>query len=132
MRINPKGARPFGAWVRLYEERDGSRFDLTDGEELVFERDKGFFTFAWEPEKKYLLIPKMCGDGRYWRPQILAMVQFLRKELGCVGAYLTTKRKPEVYMRVLGGELVKQEWDAERHVTLSYILVTPENTRVRG
>lgn len=131
-RINPTGPRPFGAWVKLYEERDKSRFELTDVEELVFDRDHGFFTFAWDFEHKYLLIPKMCGDGKYWREKIYAMVVKLRTEMGCVGAYLCTKRKPEVYMRVLGGELVRQDYDEIKDVIYSYILVTPENTNVKG
>ena len=120
---------PFGAWVRIYEERDESRFELDEREELAFDRQHGFFTWMFDFDTRYLLIPKMCGDGRYWRPHIFAMVKKLRESHGCVGAYCVTKRDPRVYMRVLGGELVKQE--CEDSETYSYILVTPENTRVR-
>ena len=60
------------------------------------------------------------------------MVEKLRAEgVPCVGAYCVTKRKPEVYMRVLGGELVKQEVDEQTGIIYSYILVTPENTNVK-
>lgn len=124
-----KGPLPFGAWVNIYEARDESRFELDDREELAFDRRHGFFTWIFDFEKRYLLIPKMCGDGRYWRPHIFAMVKALRKSHGCIGAYCVTKRDPRVYMRVLGGELVKQERESEK--TYSYILVTPENTRVK-
>lgn len=115
--------------MNIYEERDGSRFELDDREELAFDRGHGFFTWIFDFEKKYLLIPKMCGDGRFWRPRVLAMVKALRESHGCIGAYCVTKRDPRVYMRVLGGELVKQERESEK--TYSYILVTPENTRVK-
>ena len=107
----------FGSWVAVYEERDRSKFELSQGEELAFDREHGFFTWKYDFKEHWLLIPKMCGDGRYWRPR--------------VGAYCVTKRRPEVYMRVLGGELVKQEVDENTGVIYSYILVTPENTNVK-
>lgn len=125
-----KGPLPFGNWVHIYEERDHSHFEVSDGEELVFDELHGFFTWKYDFGKKYLLIPKMCGDGKYFRPLIFNMVLELRKAYGCVGAYCVTKRDPRVYMRVLGGELIKQEHDEKTGFTYSYILVTPENTNV--
>jgi len=127
-----KGPLSFGSWVAVYEERDKSRFELADGEELAFDRQHGFFTWKYDFDEHWLLIPKMCGDGRYWRPRIFAMVEALRANgVPCVGAYCVTKRRPEVYMRVLGGELVKQEVDENTGIVYSYILVTPENTNVK-
>ena len=128
-----KGPMSFGSWVVVYEERDKSKFELSEGEELVFDRRFGFFTWEYDPRESYLLIPKMCGDGRHWRPLVFAMVERLRAcGVPCKGAYCVTKRRPEVYMRVLGGELVKQEVDENTGIVYSYILVTPENTRVKS
>lgn len=122
----------FGSWVAVYEERDKSRFELSEGEELAFDRNRGFFTWKFDFKKHWLLIPKMCGDGRHWRRIVFAMVDQLNASgVPCVGAYCVTKRKPEVYMRVLGGELIKQEVDENTGIVFSYILVTPENTHVK-
>ena len=127
-----KGPMSFGSWVACYEERDKSKFELTEGEELAFDRNRGFFTWKYDFGQHWLLIPKMVGDGRFFRRQIFEMVETLRRfGIPCVGAYCVTKRKPEVYMRVLGGELVKQEVDENTGVIYSYILVTPENTHVK-
>ena len=127
-----KGPMSFGSWALVYEERDKSKFELSEGEELYFDRERGFFTWMYDFEKGWLLIPKMCGDGRYFRRKVFAMVDRLRASgVPCVGAYCVTKRRPEVYMRVLGGELVKQEVDEQTGVVYSYILVTPENTNVK-
>ena len=127
-----KGPMSFGSWVAVYEERDKSKFELSEGEELQFDRNRGFFTWKYDVDQHWLLIPKMVGDGRFFRRQIFAMVETLRLAgLPCVGAYCVTKRRPEVYMRVIGGELVRQEVDENTGVIYSYILVTPENTHVK-
>ena len=127
-----KGPLSFGSWVAVYEERDKSKFELNEGEELFFDRERGFFTWKYDVENGWILIPKMCGDGKYFRRKVFAMVETLRLAgLPCVGAYCVTKRRLEVYMRVLGGELVRQEVDENTGIIYSYILVTPENTHVK-
>lgn len=121
------GSLPFGAWVHIYEERDQSIFELDEGEELYFDRDLGFFT--WQVDPPYLLIPKMVGNGRVFRPIVLEMFLRLRDVLGLKAVYCCTKRNPKAYMRLLGGRLVKQE--VEDGKTYSYIEITPEDTNVR-
>lgn len=131
MKTCPKGPKPFGGWVRLYEERDRSKFILDDREELMFDRDHGFFTWMVDFDHFCLAVPKMCGDGRYWRPIVLSMIlQLRRMGFPCRGAYFVTKRRPEVYIRAIGGTLVKQKYDGD--TVYSYILVSPENTKVKG
>ena len=49
-------------------KRDKSKFELNEGEELQFDRGKGFFTWKYDVENHWLLIPKMVGDG-HLRPQ---------------------------------------------------------------
>lgn len=125
-----KGTKPFGEWVQIYEERDHSKFTLDELEELCFERDKGFFTWLYDFSRDYLLIPKMVGDGKYFRLKILEMLKALSKTLGCKGVLFCTKRKPEVYMRVVGGSIEKQEVDENTGQIYSYIFVTLQDTKV--
>ena len=100
-----KGPMSFGSWVAVYEERDRSKFELSQGEELAFDRQHGFFTWKYDFKEHWLLIPKMCGDGKIFRRIVFAMYDTLRANgIPCKGVYCVTKRKPEVYMRVLGGE----------------------------
>ncbi|GHV45847.1 hypothetical protein FACS1894204_06130 [Synergistales bacterium] len=127
------GPKTLEEWVEVYEERDSdTEYVLSSGERVVYDALHGFFTYAFDPREKLILIPKMCGDGKFWRPKILKMVLATR-HLGVRGAYCCTKRNPVAYMRVLGGTLRKMEhvydFVTGRQHTIWYILITPENTR---
>lgn len=125
-----KGPKPFGEWVSIYCGKDGSDFILDEREELFFDREHGFFTWMIDPDKKHLLIPKMCGDGRYWRPIIYGMLLWFRDSFGGFESVrFCTKRNPAAYIRLIGGSLCKQE--AHGNKTISWIEVTPENTKTK-
>jgi hypothetical protein len=128
-----KGPHTLGEWLRIYAERDSDTEYVTEpGERMVWDAEHGFFTFMFDPLERLILIPKMCGDGKYWRKAIYEM--YLRARgggIGVRGVYCCTKRNPKAYMRILGGELVKQE-TKENGQVISYILITGENTKERG
>ena len=126
-KLSMKGPYTFEEWVRIYEERDDSKYVLEPGEQVCWDPEHGFFTFWYDARNKLLCIPKMCGNGRFWRKKIFEMAQAAGKK--CVdGVYCCTKRDPKVYMRVLGGKLVKQE-PAEKGRTISYILISWDDTK---
>jgi hypothetical protein len=93
---------------------------------MIWDTEHGFFTYTYEPESRLLCIPKMCGDGKHWRKMIHEMALAARDV--CDGVYCCTKRSPKVYMRVLGGKLVKQE-RKENGQVLSYILISFDDTK---
>ena len=121
--------KPFGEWVKYYEDKDHSKFMLHENEELCYERDRGFFTWDYNVFQHLLIIPKMCGDGKYFRPKIRRMGLRARQiDSNFKGILFCTKRNPKVYMRIVGGRLYKQE--KEDGKTYSYILVDPRFTKV--
>jgi hypothetical protein len=126
------GPKTFDEWVEVYKERDSdTEYVLSPGERPYYDPMYGFFTLAYDAASNEILIPKMCGNGKYWRKVILRLV----KVTGAKGVYCCTKRNPRAYMRILGGELVKMErtydFRTGKDVTLWYISITPENTKVR-
>ncbi|GHV42554.1 hypothetical protein FACS1894187_24850 [Synergistales bacterium] len=128
-----RGPKTLGEWIEAYEERDSdTEYVLSPGERIVYDDMHGFFTYLFDPREKLVLIPKMCGDGKHWRKQILKLVLATR-HLGVKGAYCCTKRNPVAYMRVLGGTLRKMEHTYDfvtgRQHTIWYILITPEDTK---
>jgi hypothetical protein len=127
------GPKSLAEWIRVYEERDSdTEYVLYPGEELRWHPLHGFFTFIYDPAVRLLLIPKMCGDGKFWRKLIYQMVLRTRGEPWLTkGAYCCTKRNPKAYMRILGGTLDKQEV-TENGQVLSYILITPEDFKERS
>lgn len=129
------GPKTFEEWVEVYEERDSdTEYVLSPGERIVFDPMHGFFTYCLDAESRCILVPKMCGDGRHWRPLILKLAKEAR-HLGIKGVLCCTKRNPAVYMRVLGGTLERMEhiydFKTGRDRTLWYIFITPEDTKVR-
>jgi hypothetical protein len=133
MRESMKGPKSFEEWVRLYEERDSdTEYVLSPGEKIVFDPMYGFFTYCPDMEGKQILVPKMCGDGRHWRPMIYKLCVATR-HLGIKGVLCCTKRNPEAYRRVLGGKLVRMEQSYDfrtgKHHILWFIFITPEDTK---
>ena len=124
--MNPKGPKSFGGWIALYEERVHGTFEISPMEELIFDRQHGFFTWTYNPETGHLLIPKMVGDGRYWRRIISDWAKRLQeKYTDFNGILFCTTRKAEVYIRAAGGVLYKQKTN-KKGVTYSWILITPQ------
>jgi hypothetical protein len=102
------GPKTFAEWVEAYEER-GNEYKLSRGERVVWHPDHGFFTFLFDAANMEILIPKMCGDGKHWRPLIYEMAKAARGLLGVKGVYCCTEYNPRVWQRVHGGRLVKME-----------------------
>ncbi len=125
-----RGPKTFAEWVEAYVERDSdTEYVLTPGERVIFDPMHGFFTYSFDAASNEILVPKMCGDGKYWRPLIYALVL----ASGARGVYCCTKRNPRTYQRILGGELVKMthEYDFRtgKETTLWYIFITPKDTK---
>ena len=131
-----KGPKTFEEWVAIYKGKDSdTEYVLSPGEQVVFDPMHGFFTYSFDPETREILIPKMCGDGKYWRKLIYEMV-LKTKTLGVKGVYCCSKANPAAYMRILGGRLVKMEHTYDfrtgKETTLWYFSITPENTKEKG
>ena len=88
-------------WIEYYEEKSDSRFRMSPGEKIVFDEEKGFFTFFVVPEREAVEIPKMVGEGKYWAKEIRKMVE----ALGLKKALFFTKRNPATWIRTYGGRI---------------------------
>jgi hypothetical protein len=88
-------------WIEYYEEKSQSRFRLSKGEKIVFDEEKGFFSYYIVPEREAVEIPKMVGEGRYWAKEIRKMVV----ALGLKKALFFTKRNPATWIRTYGGRV---------------------------
>lgn len=135
-RTTMTGPKSFEEWVAVYEERDSdTEYVLSPGEKVVFDPMHGFFTYLFDAESKELLVPKMCGNGKHWRPLIHKLVKDTQ-HLGVKGVLCCTKRNPQVYMRVLGGTLKKMEhtydFTTGKNTTLWFIFITLKDTKERG
>jgi hypothetical protein len=133
---NMVGPKTFEEWVKIYEERDSdTEYVLTPGERVVFDPMHGFFTYYFHAESKEILIPKMCGNGKHWRPVIYKLVQ-ATQHLGVKGVLCCTKRNPVMYMRVLGGTLRRMEISYDfrtgKEHTLWFIFVSLKDTKERS
>jgi hypothetical protein len=128
----PRAPRTFGEWVEAYEERDGCKYVLSPGEEVRYEPGHGFFTYYFDAGEGQLIIPKMCGDGRHWRP-VLLMLLLCTRHLGIRRLYCCTKRNPGAFVRAFGGEVVAMDYSCDfetgKSLTLWYIAATPQNLK---
>lgn len=99
-----RGPKSFDEWVDVYERRAGDdvHFELSQGEEIFYNPDKGFFTYVVNFETGRLVVPKMCGDGKFLRRVVFEMVKDLTP-YGIEEMYCCSRHRPEVYLRVLGG-----------------------------
>lgn len=127
-----KGPKSLSAWIDVYERRAGDdvHFRLEDGEHVYYNENYGFFTwFVCEDHPGLISIPKMCGDGRFLRRLVWRFV----KESGMRGVYLCSRRRPEVYCRVLGGRLDHVDHTVNlntgRREPLYFYVVTLDDTK---
>jgi hypothetical protein len=128
-----KGPKTFGEWVRVYEGRDSDTDYVVDPDERIrWHPMHGFFTYWYDARNKQLVIPKMCGNGKFWRKVIHDMVLAAGPGV-CRGVYCCFKRNPIAYSRVLGGRVtgVERSYDFKRKKgsTLWYIFITPKDTK---
>ena len=100
------GPKTFEEWVDVYERRAGDdvHFQLVPDEQIFYNSEYGFFTYWVDYKKKRLVIPKMVGNGKFLRHVIFDMVREL-EPLGFREILCCSRRRPEVYLRVLGGKL---------------------------
>jgi hypothetical protein len=125
------GPKTFEEWVEAYEERD-SDYVLSPGERVVYHPMHGFFTYCFDAENGQILIPKMCGDGKHWRPLIYKLAR-ATKHLGIKTLLCCTKRNPAAYMRVIGGKLKKMEqtydFTTGKNTILWFISISWDDTK---
>jgi hypothetical protein len=127
-----KGPKSFEEWVRVYEERDSdTEYVISSGERIVKDPMHGFFTYWYDAEHRELVIPKMCGDGKFWRKVIYEMV--LAAGDMCRGVLCCTKRNPKAWVRVHGGRLRRVEYtfdfETKKSRALWFIFITPGDTK---
>jgi hypothetical protein len=104
-------ARTPEEWSELYEGKSRSKIEYSRGEEVLYQPDKGFFSFVLNPDDKCLECCKIVGDGKYWQAQIIAIL----KHLGWSRVRFFTKRNPEAWIRRYGGHIrgyyMEVDWD---------------------
>jgi hypothetical protein len=104
------GPKTFEQWVEAYEERGDCEFVLSQGEKVCWHPEHGFFTCLFDAASGEILIPKMCGDGKYWRPLIYGLAVKGREKRGVKGVLCCTKRNPAAFTRLMGGTLRRMEY----------------------
>jgi hypothetical protein len=126
------GPKTFEEWKEAYEER-GNKYILAPGEREKYHPLHGFFTYWYDAESKEIVIPKMCGDGKYWRPLIYKLALAGRRAFGAKGVYCCTEHNPLTWLRIHGGTLRKMEhtydFTTGKSSTLWFIFITPEDTK---
>ncbi len=128
------GAKTFEEWVDVYERRAGDdvHFQLVEGEQIFYNPEHGFFTWWVDHKKKRLVIPKMVGNGRFLRHVIFKMVKEL-EPLGFREILCCSRRRPEVYLRVLGGHFDHMEetvnLNTGKKEPLYYYVVSLDDTK---
>jgi hypothetical protein len=126
------GPKSLEEWIEVYEERDDSKYLLSPNERVVYDPLHGFFTYCFNAAKGEILIPKMCGDGKYWRPLIYKLAK-ATQHLGVKSVLCCTKRNPEAYMRIIGGSLRRMEYvydfQTGRQRTLWFIVISKNDTK---
>lgn len=129
---NMVGPKSLEEWIEVYEERADDVYKLTPNEKLVYDPMHGFFTHCFDAAKGEILIAKMCGDGRHWRPLIYKLAKATR-DLGVKTVLFCTPRNPAVYMRAVGGTLSKMEhtydFKTGKQRTLWYIEISWDDTK---
>ena len=129
-----KGPKTFEEWVEVYERRSGDdvEFIVSEGEQVYYHPDHGFFTWWIDYENGRMVIPKMVGNGKFLRHIIYKMMVDLRPT-GCDEIYCCSNRPPEVYTSVLGGKLDKTEEKIDEETgekrTLYFYIVTFDDTK---
>lgn len=128
------GPKTFEEWVEVYNRRAGDdvHFQLVEGEQVFYNPEHGFFTWWVDHKKKRLVIPKMAGDGKFLRHVIFKMVKEL-EPLGFREILCCSRRRPEVYLRVLGGRFESMEetvnLNTGRKEPLYYYVVSLDDTK---
>ena len=128
------GAKTFEEWIDVYERRAGDdvHFQLVEGEQIFYNPEHGFFTWWVDHKKKRLVIPKMVGNGRFLRHVIFKMVKEL-EPLGFREILCCSRRRPEVYLRVLGGRFDHMEetvnLNTGKKEPLYYYVVSLDDTK---
>ena len=110
--MRSKVPRPFGWWVKKYEERCGS-LTFEEREELFYDPCRGFMVWAVSPDMKALIVGNICGDGLYWRNVGLAMFKRAHNEYGVEALRFPTRRDPEAYKRFFGTKGLRLEKTTE-------------------
>ena len=124
-----RGPKSFEEWVRIFEEKDDSAYELSPGERVVFDPMHGFFSYWFNPESKCIIIPKMCGNMKHWYPKIVTLY-FATKHLGVKSVLFCTKRNPHAFIRLVGGKLKSVEYtydfETKKDRTIWFITVNGE------
>lgn len=129
-----KGPKTLEEWIDVYERRAGDdvHFQLTDGEEIYYHPDHGFFSCFLCYDKHLISIPKMCGDGKFLRHIVWDMVRQM-EPYGFRGVLLCSRHRPKVYCKVIGGKLDHIEYtvnlNTERREPLYFYVVTLDDTK---
>ncbi|EXG78378.1 hypothetical protein [Cloacibacillus evryensis] len=102
--------RPFGWWMKRYLDRVGSS-DCRFGEyeELFFDPLRGFMCWEVSPGMRELYVTKVCGDGRFWRDKAYEMFAWAKERYGVRYLCCCTRRGPEAFCRLFGGDVFKVE-----------------------
>jgi hypothetical protein len=137
-----KGPRTFDEWTRAYSARI-EEYAADPGEKVRWHPTRGFFSYWYDAENRELVIPKVCGDGGYWRGVIYEMVRAAGPEV-CRGVLCRTKRNPMAFTRFFGGKIRGLEYtfdfETKKKKALWLIFITPDDwggrararTRARG
>lgn len=129
-----KRLRSLDEWIAEYK-RTAGEWEVSDVETVWFRPEYGFFTWCLDWERKWMVVPKMCGDGRLMRKVIYDMMTVCRP-YGFEGVLFCTRKHVKAYLRVLGGKLLKTEATfntrTKRDEPIHYILVSWEDVVEKG
>lgn len=129
------GPKTFEEWIDVYERRAGDdvHFQLDEDEHIYWHPDNGFFTwYVCREHAGRISVPKMCGNGKVLRRMVWELVKAMESQ-GFHEVMLCSRRRPEVYCRVIGGRLDHIEYTVNlntgRREPLYFYVINFEDTK---
>lgn len=115
----------FEEWVAVYEKKSGDAHKVPQGSFTLWDERRGYAQFLLSEDKKLLITEETCGDGKFWYEWA---INFCREH--DIPKFCTTcTRKILPYLRGMGGKIIKQEIQTERHNGYKIEGVTHEGLR---
>lgn len=129
-----KRLKSLDEWISEYK-RTAGEWEVSDVEEVWFRPEYGFFTWCLDWERKWLIIAKMCGDGRYMRKVIYDIATICRP-YGFEHLLFCTRKHVKAYLRIAGGKLLKTGMlfnaRTKRDEPIYHILISWEDVVEKG
>jgi hypothetical protein len=104
-----KGPKPIEKWAECWRERVGcDAMPVHPAEKFAYSPMNGFISYAYDPSDGTVMVPKFCGNLRYWMKKLYRLLKEA-EPLGARKLLICTRRKPVVLLKWVGGSIRSME-----------------------